>query len=219
MGARSRREGPEPKRAWRGVILSVQPRIRLTRSFDERTHSYLGYVLALEGDVDGEARRFTVAVSERQHADHGFRVGDTLAGSAHPVADARTETAEFYRASGLRLTPGARSDDAEQGPPWRRLAPALAEYRERGHRRLAARTYAARCGPCVWGCEMAVEIVVDPWNPGPRRYRRETFCYGPLSCALYAAGPTRTVPGRNGMRYEEEDWVDVDATRHRGPDE
>ena len=27
------------------------------------------------------------------------------------------------------------------------------------------------------------------------------------------------VPGRHGMTYEEEDWVDQDATAHRGPDE
>jgi len=38
--------------------------------------------------------------------------------------------------------------------------------------------------------------------------RFETFCYGPKSCALYRAGPTRKVPGRKGMSWEEEDWVD-----------
>jgi len=27
---------------WQGVLLSVQPRIRLTRSFDQRSHTYLG---------------------------------------------------------------------------------------------------------------------------------------------------------------------------------
>jgi hypothetical protein len=30
-------------------VTAVQPRIVLTRSFDERSHSYLGYVLRLEG--------------------------------------------------------------------------------------------------------------------------------------------------------------------------
>jgi hypothetical protein len=30
---------------WQGVLLSVQPRIRLTRSFDQRSHTYLGYAL------------------------------------------------------------------------------------------------------------------------------------------------------------------------------
>ncbi len=29
----------------------------------------------------------------------------------------------------------------------------------------------------------------------------------------------RYVPGRKGMSYTEEDWVDEDATSHRGPDD
>ncbi len=34
---------------------------------------------------------------------------------------------------------------------------------------------------------------------------------------LYKAGPTRKVPGRQGMSWEEEDWVDEGAVRHRCP--
>ncbi len=40
--------GPMPTISWQGTVLAVQPRIRLTRSFDERTHTYLGYALRLE---------------------------------------------------------------------------------------------------------------------------------------------------------------------------
>jgi len=40
-----------------------------------------------------------------------------------------------------------------------------------------------------------------------------------LSCPIYSAGPKRKVPGRRGMVYEEEDWVDENATSHRHPDE
>ena len=36
---------------WRGRLISVQPRIRLMRSFDQRSHRYLGYVL---GDEESE---------------------------------------------------------------------------------------------------------------------------------------------------------------------
>ncbi len=32
---------------------------------------------------------------------------------------------------------------------------------------------------------MPVEMIIDQWNPSRRRYRTETFCYGPLSCRLY----------------------------------
>lgn len=63
---------------------------------------------------------------------------------------------------------------------------------------------------------MAVEMIVDQWNPGLRRYRTETFCYGPRSCPSYASGPARKAPGRHGMTYTEEDWVDDEATSHRG---
>jgi len=66
---------------------------------------------------------------------------------------------------------------------------------------------------------MSVEMIIDQWNPQYRRYRIETFCYGPKSCRFYKAGPTRKVPGRKGMTWEEEDWVDEEATAHRGPDE
>jgi hypothetical protein len=66
---------------------------------------------------------------------------------------------------------------------------------------------------------MRVELIIDHWNPGNKKYRIETFCYGPKSCKLYKSGPTRKVPGRNGMSWEEEDWVDIGAVAHRGEDD
>lgn len=33
------------KVAWQGMLTSVQPRIRMLRSFDQRSHAYLGYAL------------------------------------------------------------------------------------------------------------------------------------------------------------------------------
>ncbi len=66
---------------------------------------------------------------------------------------------------------------------------------------------------------MAVIMTIDQWNPSQQQYPVETFCYGPKSCAFYKPGPTRHVPGRKRMSWEEEDWVDEDATAHRGPDE
>jgi len=66
---------------------------------------------------------------------------------------------------------------------------------------------------------MPVEMTIDHWNPTEKDYRTETFCYGPLSCRFHNAGPTRKVPGRKGMSYEEEDWVDEQETEHRELDE
>ena len=66
---------------------------------------------------------------------------------------------------------------------------------------------------------MPVELTIGHWNPGRKKHRFETFCYGPKSCSLYRAGATRKVPGREGMSCEEEDWADEEATAHRSMDE
>jgi len=196
------------KLAWQGVLLSVQPRIRLTRSFDQRSHTYLGYTLNVLGTVGGKAREFLVAVGQGAHTKHQFQVGTALFGSALPVPDARLETADFYKVSQLKVGPPETVDE-KAPPPWRGVPPPLEVYRERGHRRLAARTFDKKCCSCIWGCRMPVELIIDQWNPSRRRYRSETFCYGPLFCQLYQAGPVRTAPIRRpGMIYTEEDWND-----------
>lgn len=210
-------EVPE-KIAWRGLVVGVQPRIRLTRSFDERSHSYLGYALKLHGVLEDEERDFEVAVGKAAHEKHGFRRGDVLRGVGAYVRDDRVETADLYKASKLEIL---ERDTAEEtpGPPWHTLAPPLIVYRERGHRRLDATRFAEACSSCVWGAEMAVDLIIDHWKPDVRKYRRETFCYGPLSCALYKAGAKRKAPGRKSwMVYTEEDWVDRDAVAHREDD-
>ena len=221
---------------WEGAVLSVQPRIRLTRSFDQRSHSYLGYVLCLQGTMGGVEREFAVAVGPAAHEKHQFRVGDRVAGTGDLVLDPRLETADLYKASGLKVLAragehpserpgehpresGDSGDSVKTPPPFLGIPPALEVYRERGHRRLAAVTYSGKCSACLWGCEMAVEMIIDHWNPGVRRYRRETFCYGPKSCPSYKAGPARKVPGRKGMSWLEEDWVEEEETAHRGEDE
>jgi len=202
---------------WHGIVTSVQPRIRLLRSFDQRSHSYLGYVLGLDGEVGGELRPFTVAIGEGAQAKHELQVGFEVAGQAVPVAVPRTEPAELYKAVKLEVL-GSTPDDTTP-PPWHGVPPTLQVYRERGHRRLAARTYDASCSTCIWAARMPTEMIIDHWNPSKVEWRMETHCYGPKSCRLYEAGPTRKVPGRKGMSWEEEDWVDEEATAHRGPDD
>ena len=206
------------KVTWSGVITSVQPRIRLMRSFDQRYHSYLGYVLRIEGTCGDETGAFLIAVGKAAHAKHQFRAGMEASGMAVPVADPRLETAGYYRVSRLR-TGESPADIQTKEPPFNGVPPDLETYRARGHRRLSARTYMSKCSACIWGCRMPVEITIDQWNPSKKQYRFETFCYGPKSCALYRPGPTRKVPGRRGMTWEEEDWVDEEATAHRGMDD
>ena len=206
------------KLVWQGHILGVQPRIRLYRSFDERSQTDLGYLLRVEGSIDGEERLFTVGVGPSVQMKHGLVVGDQVQGECLPVAEPASEPAEFYKVSKLKML--ARGEESQAAPPpWQGLPPLLEVYRERGFRRLAARTYDTHCTSCIWGCRMAVEIIIDKWNPFKREYRSETFCYGPKSCKFYKPGPQRQVPGRKGMRWVEADWIDDDATAHRAEDE
>ena len=216
MGSRNLSESG--KVSWSGRVISIQPRIRLTRSFDQRTHSYLGYTLTVRGLVGGEERTFMVGVGKEVQAKQQFESGDIASGRSGFVEDTRTEVAEYYKTSELKLTEKG-SEPRGSPPPWLGMPPRLEVYRQRGHRRLDSRTYGTRCGACIWGCRMLVEMIIDQWNPGQRRYRFETFCYGPKSCSFYRAGPTRKVPGRQGMMWEEEDWVDEEAVSHRGMDE
>jgi hypothetical protein len=205
------------KLSWFGKIISVQPRIRLLRSFDQRSHSYLGYSIGIHGSINGEECDFSVGIGRSAQTKHQFKVGDEISGESIPVTDPKKEPVEFYKTSKLSII---RSSQAlSTYPPWNDIPVDIEEYRERGHRRLSAKTYDTHCKSCKWGCRMPVEMIIDHWNPHMKRYRFETFCYGPKSCQLYKAGPKRIVPGRKGMTWEEPDWIDEEDTNHRSDDE
>ena len=214
----SRAKAGIQKVAWSGRVVAVQPRIRLMRSFDERHHSYQGYVLRVDGTCGVENGDFQIAIGKTAHEKNRFLTGMEVSGFSVPVPDPRLETAGFYKTSGLKVLKDAAGEPTVD-PPFQGPPPELETYRSRGHRRLDARTYATQCSTCIWGCRMPVEMIIDHWNPSKKRYRFETFCYGPKSCSSYRSGPTRKVPGRKGMSYTEEDWVDEDAPSHRGPDD
>ena len=204
------------KSTFTGTIISIQPRIRLTRSFDESSHTYLGYAITLEGELDNTIITFSIGIGKAAHAKHHFKVNDVISGECVPVPNPDTEPTEYYKVSKLKLITRSTTTGSTSSP-WELVPPELEVYRERGHRRLAARTYEVFCSSCMWGAKMPVEIIIDNWNPrGRRKYRFETFCYGPLNCKLYKAGSNRKVEGRNGMVYVEEDWVDAMNVEHRG---
>ena len=83
------------KLEWRGQVLAVQPRIRLTRSFDERSHTYLGYILRVRGALAGEAREFVVAIGKAAQEKHRFRAGDLASGKGEHVLDHPTESSRL----------------------------------------------------------------------------------------------------------------------------
>jgi hypothetical protein len=112
------------------------------RSFDERSHSYLGYVLRVEGTIAYEPGEFIIAIGKAAQAKHRFQVGMEVSGLAVPVSDpclrrgrgrqARLETAGFYKASGLKILKDAEGDPPA-GPPFHGVPPDLESYRSRGH--------------------------------------------------------------------------------------
>ncbi len=206
------------KISFQGKLVSIQPRIRLGRSFDEMYHNYLGYALRFDGTIGNEAREFTVGIGKAVHSKHQFQAELIISGECEPPLDSRTETVEFYKASKLKVLESTVEENMES-PPWLGIPPELPVFRERGHRLLSAITYKAKCLNCIWGCHMPVEMIIDHWNPQKKRYRTETFCYGPKICRFYKKGPSRKVPGRKGMVYEEPDWIYDEMTAHREPHE
>jgi hypothetical protein len=175
-------------------------------------------VLRIDGIFGVEADESLIAIGEGAHEKHRFQAGMEIKGQSVPVDDPRKETAALYKTSGLKVVKDAEGE-IPAGPPFHGVPPDLETYRSRGRRRLDARTYDTKCTSCVWGCRMPVEMIIDQWNPSKKQYRFETFCYGPKNCPFYRPGPARKVPGRKGMSYIEEDWIDEDATAHRGPDD
>ncbi|RLA42629.1 MAG: hypothetical protein DRR42_23090, partial [Gammaproteobacteria bacterium] len=77
---------------WSGKVISIQPRIRLNRSFDERNHGYLGFSLRIEGAVSGNPQTFWVGIGKAAQTKYEFQCGGTVNGKAHPVQDSRIES-------------------------------------------------------------------------------------------------------------------------------
>jgi hypothetical protein len=205
------------KISWQGRLTGIQSRIRLTRSFDQSSHTYLGYCLFIHGNIGSKERYFSIGIGKSAQDKFQFRSGDMVSGESEPVADERKEPVQFYKTAKLKVL--ERGQETSISPPFLDIAPPLEVYRERGRRRLDPKTYETKCASCMWGCRMSVEMIIDQWNPGKVRYRFETFCYGPKNCSFYHSGKIRTVPGRKGMVWQEEDWIDEDATSHRDESE
>ena len=86
-----------------GKIISIQPRNRLTRSFDEASHTYLGYAITLDGELDNTNTTFSIGVGKAAHAKHQFKVNDVISGECVPVPDPDTEPTEYYKVSKLKV--------------------------------------------------------------------------------------------------------------------
>ena len=93
----------DTKSTFKGRIISIQPRIRLMRSFDEASHTYLGYAITLDGELDNINNTFSVGIGKAAHTKHQFKVNDLICGECVPVPDPDTEPTEYYKVSKLKL--------------------------------------------------------------------------------------------------------------------
>jgi hypothetical protein len=75
------------KSTFKGLIISIQPRIRLTRSFDEASHTYLGYAIKIAGTIDAEESTFSIGIGKAAQAKFNFKVHDIISGACLPVPD------------------------------------------------------------------------------------------------------------------------------------
>jgi hypothetical protein len=208
----------EPEKIeWQGTILSVQPRTTVWRyRLDNRTHYHRGYNLFIDGEAHGMKASFSVAISEIQQKKLMFRIGDEAKGTAWTKMYDVSDYADYYRAGGLKIT--KKGEHAETAsPPYLIEPPDLATYEQRGARMLSAASYKGKCFQCAWATMSAVEIEYN-WGVS-KKYRFESFCYGPKSCKLYKMGKSRAVPYKGDGSTYDEGWMDDLCTENRGWDD
>lgn len=206
---------PNVRVRWQGQIESVQCRAWVWRyKVDNRTHHHLGYNLFVKGIADGREGRFIVAVSDIQHSKMQFRIGDVFKGIAWPCIKAKHDIADYYRAGGFTVLSRAQCTIIPVDPPFVGLLPPIEVFEQRGARMLDGKRWRKQCFTCMWANKSAVEIEYK--FDKVKRYRKETFCYGPRSCPLYDMGSPREVPYFDSYASLDEGWMDELCTEQRG---
>ncbi len=200
---------------WKGRITSIQPRTRVWRYLtDNRTHYHLGYNLFIEGQSNDSKKQFTVAISEKQQLKGLFRIGDLLEGTAWTKKYEEREFADYYRAGSLKLLDRVNETFEVISPPWIMIPPSIQIYEERGARILSKSLWKTKCFKCIWANMANVEIQWD-FDKDIKKYRFETFCYGPKSCKYYKMGRPRVVSYKNRGSALDDGYLDELCTEGR----
>ncbi len=185
---RSGRRMSQESISWHGVVVAIQPRIHILRSFTAESRSFLGYVLQMEGTIGDEMGSFTLAVGKGTHHRHQLRAGDTLRGAGAPRADGAgkrdesADPAEYIQAGSLEVVARGDGKEVAAPPPWLEVPPDAVVYERRRPQAIDAYLFDLYCARCIWGCRMAAEIVLDRWDDSLRRHRQELICFGPVEC-------------------------------------
>ena len=215
---RGNEENRSQKIKWRGKIVTIQPRTRVWRYVtDNRTHYHIGYNLLINGSSDDGKTEFWVAISEKQQQKSGFQIGDTIAGSGWTKKYPEREFADYYRAGSLKIIDCER-DLKQTAAPWTGALPELQTYEERGARMLSKSAWQGKCLTCYWAAMANVEIQWD-FDRDIKKYRFETYCYGPKSCRYYKMGRGRSVPYKNRGSAIDDGYLDELCTEGRDADD
>ena len=181
---------PAPIRFW-GRVLSLRPRLVLTKFEGQTEVSCPGYILTIEGTLtEGSTAPvssvFTVAIGPATLQKRELARGDLLRGEAHRVPEGLPDVpAELYKVGVLRQI--ARSDVALLSePPCTDplLTPeevVTAPRRALSQEALLA-TGTGPCARCVYGVLACVVRLTDPRNYRSGRWSQVPACLGPESC-------------------------------------
>ncbi|MDQ2087745.1 hypothetical protein RBH29_15045 [Herbivorax sp. ANBcel31] len=207
------------KITWEGKVLSIQPRARVWRYLvHNRTHYLLGYNFFIEGFSSNGLENFTVAISEKQQLNSEFRVGDIIKGTAWTKKYEKREFADYYRAGALKLLNREKDEIIIFPPPWIIKPPSMNVYEDRGARILSKNQWKSKCFQCIWANMSNVEIQWD-FDKDIKKYRFESFCYGPKSCKYYKMGRARSVSHKNMGSVLDDGFLDDICTENRDEDE
>ena len=209
------------KIVWQGTVKSIQPRTRVWRYVtDNRTHYHLGYNLFLENtsNDNGISNKFSVAISEKQQLKNLFQIGDIIQGTAWEKKYQKREFADYYRAGSLKILKKHDENIFSMPPPWEMSLPFMDVYEQRGARILSLSRWKTKCFTCVWANMANVEIQLD-FDRDIKKYRFETFCYGPKSCKYYVVGKARSVPYKGRDSVLDDGCLDEILTADRDEDD
>lgn len=198
----------EPQKiSFEGIITSIEPRATVWRyRMDNRTHREIGYNLFLNGIYAEIKNDFVLAITEAMQNKYRFRINDRISGNAWKKLHEEREFADFYKVSNIKIL--ARCEqETRSGPPWTGEAPDLEVYSNRGARMLSTKRWKSKCRGCRWANMSNVTIEYN-FNTGAKKYRFESFCYGPLDCPFYAMGPARSVPYYKKESSSDTGWMD-----------
>jgi len=159
-----------------------------------------------------------VAISEKQQQTGDFHIGDVVQGTAWTKEYPEREFADYYRAGSIKHISKAASNIMTIPPPWIMSPPDMQTYQDRGARMLSLSCWKTKCFRCIWASMSNVEIQWD-FDKNIKKYRFESFCYGPKSCKYYKMGRARAVPYKGRDSALDEGWLDDLCTEGRDYDE